>query len=52
MTASESAVNDSFHDYEGRSVDSNLPIPDPTRLTTQLVDRTIAAFREVFEVRG
>jgi hypothetical protein len=42
---------DSVRDYEVRAGDNNLPVPDPTRLTTQLVNRTIAAFREVFEVR-
>jgi hypothetical protein len=31
--------------------DDIVPRPDPTRLTTQLVDRAISAFREVFEVR-
>lgn len=29
----------------------NLPVPDPTVLTTQLVDRALAAYREVVEVR-
>jgi hypothetical protein len=37
--------------YNRQSTDSNLPIPDPTRLTTQLVDRALAAFREVVETR-
>lgn len=30
---------------------SNLPVPDPTVLTTQLVDRALAAYREVVESR-
>jgi hypothetical protein len=33
------------------STPSNLPVPDPTVLTTQLVDRALAAYREVVEVR-
>ena len=37
--------------YDRAASDSNLPIPDPTRLTTQLVDRALAAFREVMETR-
>jgi hypothetical protein len=49
--ASESAMVDSAREHEPRSGDDNLPVPDPTRLTTQLVDRSIAGFREVFEVR-
>jgi hypothetical protein len=40
-----------FDPYAARAGDSNLPIPDPTRLTTQLVDRALAAFREVMETR-
>jgi DNA-binding transcriptional MerR regulator len=51
MTASESAMRDNLRGYDGGSADTNLPVPDPTRLTTQLVDRTFGAFREVFEVR-
>jgi hypothetical protein len=31
--------------------DSNLPTPDPTRMTTQLVDRALTAFRVVMETR-
>lgn len=30
---------------------NNLPVPDPTVLTTQLVDRALAAYREVVETR-
>jgi D-ribose pyranose/furanose isomerase RbsD len=41
----------SFDPYAAQRSDSNLPIPDPTRLTTQLVDRALAAFREVVETR-
>lgn len=41
----------STRDDERRSTDSNLPIPDPTRLTTQLVDRTISGFREIYDAR-
>jgi hypothetical protein len=29
----------------------NLPVPDPTKLTTELVDRALGAFREVMEAR-
>jgi len=38
-------------DYARRSGDTNVPVPDPTRLTTQLVDRALASFREVVETR-
>lgn len=51
MAAAESSTRDKLREYEENSIESNLPVPDPTRLTTQLVDRTILAFREVFEVR-
>jgi len=44
-------ADDNPRDYEAHAGDANLPIPDPTRLTTQLVDRAIAAFREVMETR-
>jgi BMFP domain-containing protein YqiC len=37
--------------YAAQEGDTNLPIPDPTRLTTQLVDRALAAFREVVFTR-
>jgi hypothetical protein len=40
-----------YDPYAAQRSDSNLPIPDPTRLTTQLVDRALAAFREVMETR-
>jgi hypothetical protein len=33
------------------SQSDSVPRPDPTRLTTQLVDRALAAYREVVEVR-
>jgi hypothetical protein len=33
--------------YDPQEGDANLPVPDPTRLTTQLVDRALAGFREV-----
>jgi hypothetical protein len=52
MAASKSARHDNLGEYEGGSSDSNLPIPDPTRLTTQLnevradVDRQVLALRE------
>jgi hypothetical protein len=51
MTPSESTMRESLREYDGNSGDANLPISDQTRLTTQLVDRTIAAIREVFDVR-
>jgi hypothetical protein len=51
MAAAESSTRDKLREYEENLIESNLPVPDPTRLTTQLVDRTILAFREVFEVR-
>jgi hypothetical protein len=47
--APEGGPRNEMHDY-GFSEDI-VPRPDPTRLTTQLVDRAIFAFREVFEVR-
>jgi hypothetical protein len=40
-----------MREYGAHFADDIVPKPDPTRLTTQLVDRTISAFREVFEVR-
>lgn len=42
---------EAHNEYQRQIGDSNLPIPDPTRLTTQLVDRALAAFREVVETR-
>jgi hypothetical protein len=51
MAASQSARHGTLGEYEGGSGDSNLPVPDPARLATQLVDRAITAFREVFEGR-
>lgn len=39
------------NEYARRPEDRNLPVPDPTRLTTQLVDRALAAYREVVETR-
>jgi hypothetical protein len=51
MAAPRSAIRGSPREYERRPTDRNLPVPDPTRLTAELVDRTISAFREVFEVR-
>jgi hypothetical protein len=50
MAAPDASTHD-IRDYERRVTDANLPVPDPTRLTTQLVDRTISAFREVYDVR-
>jgi hypothetical protein len=49
MTAPSSG--DRANGYEAQATDENLPRPDPTRLTTQLVDRALSAFREVMEVR-
>ena len=37
-------------DYTRRTGDS-VPSPDPTRLTTQLVDRALAAYREVMDTQ-
>jgi hypothetical protein len=51
MAPPESGTRERPRGYEQHLTDSNLPIPDPTRLTTELVDRSISAFREVFEVR-
>jgi hypothetical protein len=51
MTAPESSTREKLREYTGHLTEGNLPIPDPTKLTTQLVDRTILAFRELFEVR-
>jgi hypothetical protein len=44
-------VTDPADSYAREPSDSNLPIPDPTRLTTQLVDRALNNFREVVETR-
>lgn len=49
--APDSRPGEDIREYEARPGDDNLPTPDPTRLTTQLVDRALAAFREVMEVR-
>src|SRR4249920_3377281 len=35
----------------GGNLSGLVPIPDPTLLTTQLVDRALAAFREVMDTR-
>jgi hypothetical protein len=51
MTVSEPGMHDDFRGNAARMGDSNIPVPDPTTLTTLLVDRTIAAFREVLDVR-
>ncbi len=51
MTVPESGTRDEVRGYARRYLDENIPIPDPTKLTTELVDRSISAFREVFEVR-
>jgi hypothetical protein len=51
MAAPESSTRDRLREYEGHVTQGNLPIPDPTRLTTQLVDRTISSLREVLDVR-
>lgn len=50
MTA-ELRPGEEVRKYEPRTTDRNVPVPDPTRLTTQLVDRALAAFREVMEVK-
>lgn len=49
MTAPSSG--DRANGYEAQPGDESTPRPDPTRLTTQLVDRALSAFREVMEVR-
>ena len=51
MAAEAPRSADENNDYLPRQQDSNIPVPDPTRLTTQLVDRALAAFREVMETR-
>jgi hypothetical protein len=51
MAAPRSATRGSLREYERRPTEGILPVPDPTRLTAELVDRSISAFREVFEVR-
>ena len=51
MAAPESSTREKLREYTGHLAESSLPIPDPTKLTTQLVDRTILAFRELVEVR-
>jgi hypothetical protein len=45
------ASNTRTREYDRRSTESNLPIPDPTRLTTELVERAITGLRELFEAR-
>ncbi len=51
MAAPEFSTREELREHARHLTDSNLLKPDPTTLTTQLVDRTILAFREVFEVR-
>jgi hypothetical protein len=51
MAAPESSTRGRLREYEGHVTQSNLPVPDPTKLTTQLVDRTMSGLREVFDVR-
>src|ERR1700728_3625678 len=47
--APEAGPRNEMREY--RRAEDIVPRPDPTRLTTELVDRAISAFREVFEVR-
>jgi hypothetical protein len=49
--AAETSSGDRENSYAAQPADENLPRPDPTRLTTQLVDRALSAFREVMETR-
>jgi len=42
---------DDGDNYSRQPGDRNLPVPDPTRLTTQLVDRALSSYREVVETR-
>jgi hypothetical protein len=51
MTTSEAGIRENPREYEWRPGGAAIPIPDPTTLTTQLVDRTIKSFREVLAVR-
>jgi hypothetical protein len=51
MAAPERPLPGGGREYDPQPGDANVPIPDPTRLTTQLVDRALAAFREVMETR-
>jgi BMFP domain-containing protein YqiC len=51
MPETGSASRDDLLERGAGASFERLPVPDPTRLTTQLVDRAIANFREVIEVR-
>jgi len=51
MTVPEPDTRDDTRAYERRFTNEIIPILDPARLTTQVVDRAISAFREVVEAR-
>jgi hypothetical protein len=51
MTVPEPGTHDDIRTYERCFTNEIIPILDPARLTTQVVDRAISAFREVVEAR-
>jgi hypothetical protein len=51
MTVPEPDTRDDIRAYGRRFTNEILPVLDPARLTTQVVDRAISAFREVIEAR-
>ena len=51
MTVPEPDTRDDIRAYERRFTNEIIPVLDPARLTTQVVDRAISAFREVIEAR-
>jgi hypothetical protein len=51
MAVPEPDTRDDIRAYERRFTNEIIPVLDPARLTTQVVDRAISAFREVVEAR-
>jgi hypothetical protein len=51
MTVPEPDTRDDIRAYGRRFTNEIIPVLDPARLTTQVVDRAISAFREVIEAR-
>src|SRR5260370_12680328 len=51
MTVPEPDTRDDTREYDRRFSNEIIPILDQARLTTQVVDRAISAFREVVEAR-
>lgn len=44
-------AGEEINEYSAKNADRNTPIPDPTRLTTQLIDRTLSAYKDVVDTR-